>query len=431
MKKIVMCIVTYNRAKVIEDICPRLLKSLDEDYMDMYVYDSSEDDQTQSVISRYQEQQKNLFYNRVPSHVHSSQKLYDIYQNKYIQNNYEYLWILPDYLSFSSEIMDQCKDKLAIGYDILILDWYDYKRIGSRVCQDKNEIFEDCAWVLTQYGAIILNCSTVLKNCNWEYLSEKYLTPNHRNFSHVMMYFEQILNIECLRLYHLEVPLRMVYSSEHRIIVRNTEEFLKIWGYCWPKSMYALPEYYNNKEAAINNLSKYGGHLGTEDLLGLKFNGVLTKKVFWRYMHHWKLVSQVSVMKFFLISVLPEFVIKDAVLLGNIGDGIIKRLTWRQFLWFCQKYKVLYIYGAGIRAKRYARYLDKMHINYQAFLVTELSGENSLMGHKIVKLSDITLPENTGIIVAVNENNQKEVVPFLKKKGYKKNLFIKNIAMDQ
>ena len=437
MKKVAICIVTYNRAEAIEDICPRLLENADKEDTDIYVYDSSENDQTQLIINNCQKKYKNLFYNRISSHIHSSRKLYDIYRNKYIQDNYAYLWVLPDYLSFSPEVMRQCKDSLDMGYDMIMLDWYDYKGIGDRVCPDKNEIFKDYAWALTHYGIIILNCETVLKNCDWDYLTRKYLTPNHRYFSHVTMYFEQMFKMESFRFYHLRIQMKYVHISGYKKNVRNTEEFLNIWGYCWPKSIYALPEYYRNKEAAVNNLSRYGGHLGTEDLLGLKSNGVLTGKVFWRFLPRWKLVSQVSAVKFFLITYLPECVIekamslRKAVLLGKMGDKIKKRWTERQFIRFCQRHRILYIYGAGIRAERYAGYLDKMHVKYRAFIVTELSGKNRLMGHRILRLSDIKLPENTGIIVAVNENNQKEVVPFLNKKGYKKNLFIKNIVMDQ
>lgn len=41
MKKLAICIPTYNRAKIIEDICLKIISIPDKDIFDLYIYDSS------------------------------------------------------------------------------------------------------------------------------------------------------------------------------------------------------------------------------------------------------------------------------------------------------------------------------------------------------------------------------------------------------
>ncbi len=429
MKKIAACIVTYNRDKAVEETCLKLLGSLDERYLDLYVYDSSDNYRTQVVIENYTKTYKNLFYCHMDSNIHSSQKVYQIYQEKKMQEQYAYLWILPDYLAFSEEVMEQCLEKIDEEYDMIMLDFYDYQNRGNLEYTDKNKIFLNYAWALTQYGILMLNCNSVLKNCAWSYLSKKYLQPNYRNFSHVTMYFEQMLQIKDFRFYHISVPMRLVYYSSHKGKTRYFHEFLDIWGDYWPKSMYALPAYYKEKERAIKNLSTYTGYLGKTDLLELRVNKVLTKKMFFRLVKHWKIISSASVGTFFYITFLPMCLIKGSIKVEHLKNQIKASYREVELTCFCRKFKEIYIYGAGVRAERCAEYLDRCHIEYQAFLVTHLQKETEIKGHKVLEFSK-EIPFNyAGIIVAVSEKYQKEIIPLLEENGFGKRIFTKNMIV--
>lgn len=419
--------VTYNREKAVEEICPKLLESLKEKDLDLYIYDSSEGQNTQIIIEYYRKQYKNLFYCHIDSTIHSSQKLYQIYQEKKIQEQYEYLWVLPDYFAFSQEIMEQCLEKLKAGYDMVMLDFYDYQNIGNKEYTDKNQIFLTYAWALTQYGIVMLNCNTVLKKGDWAYLSQKYLQASYRNFSHVTMYFEQMLRIEPFRFYHLSVPMYQVYYSIHKGKTRYFHEFLDIWGAYWPNSIYALPEKYKEKKVAIKNLSRYTGYLGKADLLELRVNKVLTKNIFFRLVKDWKTVSPASVWTFFYITFLPIWSIQWIIKYEQFKKGIKANYSEVTLKAFCKKYKEIYIYGAGGRAKRYADYMDHYQIEYKAFLVTKRQGEIELKDHPVLEFSKELCLKQAGIIIAVSERYQKEVISFLKENGLGKRIFTKTI----
>lgn len=50
IKKIAICIPTYNRPEVILDTCLEIIKTLDDDLYDLYIYDSSTDNETEITL---------------------------------------------------------------------------------------------------------------------------------------------------------------------------------------------------------------------------------------------------------------------------------------------------------------------------------------------------------------------------------------------
>ena len=50
MKKIAICIPTFNRPNVVFDTCTKILDIIDNDLADIYIYDSSTDDETEKLL---------------------------------------------------------------------------------------------------------------------------------------------------------------------------------------------------------------------------------------------------------------------------------------------------------------------------------------------------------------------------------------------
>lgn len=73
-------------------------------------------------------QNKNFFYFKILDTIDSNTKVYNIYQDKNIQNTYEYLWILPDYLFVKEEFFYNIVEKLNEKWDMLMLDFYDFQK---------------------------------------------------------------------------------------------------------------------------------------------------------------------------------------------------------------------------------------------------------------------------------------------------------------
>ncbi len=423
MKKLAICIPTYNRAKILEDICLKIISIADKDIFDVYIYDSSPNLDTKEKLQDIL-QKKNFFYFRISENVDSNTKVYNIYQDKNIQNTYRYLWILPDYLFVEEKVFQNILEKLSEKWDMLMLDFYDFQKKGNKQYFDPNEIFLEYAWSLTQYGSMILNCKTVLKKANWIYLSNKYLNDTCRNFSHVAFYFEMLLKINNFKFYHFSVPSQYIYISIYRKSTSDYfDDYLKIWGHSWYQCIHKLPAYYNKKDIAIKKASVCTGHLGKKDIIELRVRGILTWKTFYEYRKIWNTISTVSVKNVLLIILLPKFIVKYFIKYENIKNSIKKIFLKNLFKLFCKKYNRIYIYGAGIKAEKLADFMKKESIKFDGFIVTELKDNKKILKeHKVLEISELTYTSDIGIVIALNDKNKKQVIPLLYKNKYK-NLF--------
>lgn len=427
-KKIAICIPTYNRPLILNDVCTRILNTVDEKFFDIYIYDSSSNSDSEKILNDFI-QKDNFFYFRLPTTIHANEKLYRIYQDKDIQYTYEYLWILADYLFFSKEIINKILEMLNEKWDMLMLDMFDPDQQGSKQYYDPNQIFFEYAWSMTLFGIMIINCETVLKKADWSYLNAKYLKKQYRNFSHLAMYFEMMIKINNLRFYHLSINKEETYTSKYKgNRSEYFKEFLDVWGHYWYASIYALPKYYTRKDEVITKACVYTGSLSKRNVLALRIQGVLNIKSFYKCKNIWKVISTVEPLYVWKIVCLPKAVVGIIESNGSIANYIKKRLGIMQLRRFCKKYDTLYVYGAGIKAEKMANLLDEKKIYYKAFVVTDLEkNSRTLKEHNVICISQVDNSNSTGIIVAMNSQNKKEVIPLLRASGHR-NLFLSDIV---
>ncbi len=419
MKKIAICIPTFNRPCVVLDTTKRIMDTIDNALFDLYIYDSSTDDGTKKVLEEIE--QKNIFYIKIDPSIHSSKKVYDIYQYEEIQGSYEYLWILADYLSFDEMVIHEIFDKLNERWDMLMLDFYDPEKRGSRQYFSPNEIFYEYAWSMTQYGIMILNCETVLKKADWDYLTKKYLVDGYKNFSHIIMYFETMLSINGLRFYHFSFSKENVHISEYKSSGSDyLDDFLNVWGYCWYQSINALPSYYKNRSQVIKMACRYTKSLGEKNLAELKIRGILTIRHFRRYVPIWHCISTVPLIVVYMIIFLPNDIVRQIAKYGSVKVWIKYSFFLMRLKRFCKKNKVIYLYGAGSKAKRIAALMIDNSILFDGFVVTETDGDTAfLMDHRVIGISGLKEKSKPGIIIAVNKKNEKEIIPLLYAMGYR------------
>ncbi len=427
MKKIAICIPTFNRPNVVFDTCTKILDIIDNDLADIYIYDSSTDDETEKLLKGIE--QDNFFYKRIDPSIHSSKKVYDIYQDRNIQDDYEYLWILADYLFFHEIVIRAIKSKLNEKWDMLMIDFRDLESKGNRQYFSPDTIFYEFAWSMTQFGIMIVNCGSVLKKADWRYLEEKYLVDKHKNFSHLAMYFEMMLKIYRIRFYHFSIERENVYISEYRKKISDYfDDFLYVWGHCWYHSIKALPQYYTRKDHVIKTECIYGYTLGEMNIAKLKLRGVLSAKNFWKYIPIWHCVSTVPISFVYGIIFMPDSYVKDIIRYGSIKEWKMHVFSLIIFRRFCRKHKKIYLYGAGIKAKRLAEFMMDQSIRFEGFLVTDINDNTTwIKDHIVLGIAQLKKDDDMGIILAVNDKNKREIVPILDKMGYK-NVFKLNLV---
>ena len=81
----------------------------------------------------------------------------------------------------------------------------------------------------------------------------------------------------------------------------------------------------------------------------------------------------------------------------------------------CEKYQKIYIYGAGKKAEHAVQALEG--VEYQGFVVSnKQEGDTIKFNHPIYEwkeVSDKLQKENTVLLVALNPQNTKEILPML------------------
>lgn len=109
----------------------------------------------------------------------------------------------------------------------------------------------------------------------------------------------------------------------------------------------------------------------------------------------------------------------------NTNDANQNRLSFAtlrtDYREFCKQYSQIYVYGAGIKAKRCAETLKKDGISFQGFVVTNKSNNaTTFQQHKVMQLEEAPYNDsNVGILLALNEMNAKQVIPVLQNLGVK------------
>lgn len=416
LPKLVYCIPTYNRGAMIEEFLEQFTTIFYQLGIDICLYDSSEDNTTESVVKRWMYGYKNITYIRIPSDWHANHKVMYIYE-KYAQTHmYDYIWICGDSVRHSEKILKQIIALLDSCYDMIIINGIDKGRIGTREYADGNELFQDCAWHMTLFGAVIVNVHTILKNAPWSYIEERYETPERINYSHIGLYFESIYRLEKFRAYYMAAD-KEVWGSQLKGKAGWYQDAFRVLCEYWPSTINALPSYYTEKSSVINKLGYYSC-LEPYCFLNFRSGHVYNIHTFFRYRKILIGMSRLNSFQLWSLACLnPKTAYYFAI---NDLKGYMKECQKVYRLHsYCKKSQKIFIYGAGVVAQRYAGYLDRKRIPYQGFLVTqEENNPKQFKNHPVIPLCEFKSSYNeTGVIIGLNKKNMQDIQPMLMEHG--------------
>lgn len=422
--KIAVCIPTFNRSQIVNEF----LIKCSEDYMnyglDIYIYDSSTNNETEDIVKLWMEKLDCLYYNRVPSCLHANMKVFKIFQQQGLRIPYDFIWVCGDSLRFNREALSSILPNIIPKYDMIEVNGIDVENLGTMVYDDCNKYFRDCAWHLTLFGAVILNTKTMLSGVDWKYYESKYSTGEFINFSHVSFYFNKLASMKSFRALHLSLNPYLSTSSALKENSGWYKETFHVICCGWVNTIKNLPSCYKDKKDAMIKFGKYT-MLDTKNLLKLREDGHFDINIYKQYRLVWKEVCDIPIIKIYLISMMP-------VLMSRYVQNIMKYFKTfksRKHLYkFLKLYSEIIIYGAGKKALKYGKYFSEEKILYKGYCVTELGNNNSeILGHPVYGLADIEESlNNVGIVLALNPINAEEVIQMLQSKGLKKNVFYDN-----
>ena len=130
MNRLAICVPTYNRSEMIDEMLIRCAKLYQKKEIDVYFYDSSEDEKTKQIINHYGLIYKNLYYRKLPSTTHSNIKVLNIYEEFAKEKKYDYLSICPDYMQFSLAGINIMERECEKGFELCVLNFHDVEHIG-------------------------------------------------------------------------------------------------------------------------------------------------------------------------------------------------------------------------------------------------------------------------------------------------------------
>lgn len=410
--KLAVCIPTYKRSGIVKGFLKQSSSLFNQLGIDIYYYDSSEDDKTRFIVQQWSTEYGNIHYVHVDSGWHANYKVIHILKEQALAQKYEYLWVCGDAILCPEWMIRQILDWLVHEYDMVIVDGTGIGAFETREYRDGNELFQEHAWYTTLLGAVILNVHSMLMDVPWDYIEEVYEIPERINYAHVGFYFEMISRLDSFRALYLAVNQEIRQSQR---IIRSGwyKDAFKVMCEYWPSTIKALPSWYTNKDAAIHKLG-LAGCLSPMTILEYRKEGVYNWRVVLRYRDILKRMSGLTGLQLWSMAWIHP---KLAYYIG-VGDitGFVGALqTIRRLHGFCEQYDTIYIYGAGMKAKLYGSYLHRKGIIFAGFLVTQRKGNpGNLLGRPVMEFSCFKEEgKKAGIILGLERQNLREIQPFL------------------
>lgn len=409
MGELVICVPTYNRPDVIQELMVKSLSMYQEYGIDVYIYDSSESGETEKIVEKNRSVYPNLSYIRVDFSVHSNIKVYNIFRHFQHIASYKYIWICSDFniIRWSKTVITAVCEELNKGYDMIVVNYRDVENLGTRVYDDKNDFFTDCAWHMTSYGATIIKMKTVLENVDWEYMIARYTIPERINFSHVSLYFEQLSRMTSFKALHMSVEFNQLVPLALKQISGWRDQTFFVWCYCWPNAVNALPDCYQNKKAVIKKHNVNSKVLSLDNIVELRGKNIYSFEVYKEYKKGWKNLTNINRIVLFFIAMIPyDCLVYFTKRAKNHRkkERIIKKIHAK----FCD----IYIYGCGKIGSNFADYFDDMGVNYKGFLVSDMQGEKKVVKeHTTQEYSpDLLNDRHVAILLALGKKNTEEVL---------------------
>lgn len=293
MKKLIVAVPTRNNAAGIESLMMCSLKTYRDFDIDVMIFDSSEDDNTQEVTEKYMKTFDNLFYQRFDSDFNLAQKMDAILSCRYFPSEYEYVWPIKDRNYVEAISLQAIFEEMESNPDAIVLV---PGKTPKDVYSKPEELYRDLCSYITSLNVMIYNYSKVLKDYSFndypdtrgeKYLNwwSPYLYALHK-FSKLENLNVHVIDYRRMRLIELD-GLRMTWSRD----------IFEVWVDCWIKINEELPECYNlYKEECIKKVPNLPIILGSrKKLIELYENGILTEEKCERYAPVWNRVCDIPV----------------------------------------------------------------------------------------------------------------------------------------
>jgi len=294
---VAICIPTHNHPEVVEDVLRESLDIYKKYNVDVYYYDSSENDDTQRVINSFKMVgYSNLYYVRVPYDWGVDYKVQMIFSQYKFQKDYEYIIPLKDRVYYSDNLWQCVISGMQKKPDIMLVGLSVYNNSFGTFVEYTNPVafYRDCGWLTTSLDAVIYRYKSILSDFDMEqYNIENKNKPYNIYWVAYVLLFRKLAEGK---------RVIAIISDNDRIIINSElgksswkNDTFKIWKDYWIAVNEGLPQLYNEiKKSVIKTTSSLPWLLGSRELMiELHEMGVLTPASINQVLDRWEEVSNI------------------------------------------------------------------------------------------------------------------------------------------
>lgn len=301
-KWLAYCVATYNRPDVVAEVLSHLADEYRSYDIDMYYYDSSDNDDTYHVVNRYIERgYENIYYIRVDSSVKVDDKLLSILKGEGQQYEYTYIWPVKDRAALTASTIEviykaheEDVDAIFLG-SIVHPNKIEYPSGRTGYYEDAEEFFGDWGMCATSLDVTIFHYNKLLKNIDWESFRNRYFVDEECHFSHYAALFQSLAAQESPRIKVIEGNKTNAYVISSARSSWRSRAF-EIWIKHWLHVNKSLPPKYDRyKEKVVKQTTSLPWIFGSTDaLMTMSDDKIFTPEVYEQYKMKLPLCSEIS-----------------------------------------------------------------------------------------------------------------------------------------
>lgn len=303
--RLAIIIPTANRYQTIDHWLAQSVARLQYHDIDIIIYDSSDDDKTQTVTMNYQiEGFDNVIYKRYDG-IYDGFSLDHKVMQAYCEfaAQYEYLWVCRDGLIIDADIV---KEKvfpiLEEGADFIVVnpEWHCEKKLGDQTYTDCRKFFYEQCMQMTVLGATIVKSDSIFKIINTIPLED----GRTYGLWQPIAFFEYIANRDFLAM-SLEANV-WNYNMSGAEKSHRKNQSMRQWCKEWYRLIKGLPtcyDPYKNEVLKIHMIDFYP--FSAQELLKIRAENGLTFKAVRENRAQLIAICDTPMWVFNIISILP------------------------------------------------------------------------------------------------------------------------------
>lgn len=404
--RIAFCIPTKNRYLCMKELLEYLEDKKDICPMDIFIYDSSDDDKTKELVRKFEYHGGKITYIDMDDYqgnianrytAGTAIKVYQIYKDFSESNKYDYVWLSGDSVRFCNEILERIYIMQKSYVMISIVD-----KITNNYNEEMHEIKEkEYMSVETYikyntvgnslYGGVLIN-TEILSKADWK---EVYLWCCDEK---ICSYFQIKLFSELASKVDAFKAIVLNYNNAITISGFKTDAgwrkyFLQVTVEGWKNIIEDLNVTEDTKNYILNYIYT-NIKIDKDYLLRLRVWDVYNKECFEKY-------------KSYIVNCVTETEAKEILDLPIEELNVWYEAPKKRLDTFCRKHPKILIYGAGTFAKSWYSILYNLNIDVTGFIVSDKDHNPS----ELMKLPVRTFDEikhnlnDTGIIIGISKEN--------------------------